>query len=100
MEFFKVLLFCIVSAFAGGLISFFISVTSQRNYFKREIEAGVKIHQPVCEQRFISGNERFERQSTRLSVIEQKLDKTHYCVVWIVGRMKGDPQEIYKEFGS
>ena len=90
-EIFKVLIACLASAVIGGLFTFFISVLSQREYFKKEITEGINGHKLICEEKFKAGNRRFQEHGKRLEIIDKKLDTTGENVNWIVGYLRRKP---------
>jgi len=91
-EIIKILIACFTSAVIGGLFTFFISVLSQREYFKKEISEGINGHKLVCEERFKAGNRRFEEHGKRLAIMDKKLDTTGENVNWIVGYLRQRPR--------
>lgn len=92
----KTIFAVVLGAVFGGLLSFFISALTQRETMKNMVTEGILTHKAVCDERFSTGNVRFSNQDDRLVKIENTSDEVKTMVAWIVGKLKGDINEIKK----
>lgn len=88
----------IVSTSFGSLFAYFVTSISRKTglatQIREEIKFEVEDTHKVYEERFNSGNARFEKQDVALDSIQKQLNKQGKWIAWIVGKLKGNPDDI------